>query len=128
MTRENLIFLGACTIMSSNPKNFYDRDLVGAEGAVYDQQQRVNHAIKWSQYFYDQVHTTDYNQTAAEPARADVWIIQRHRFDDMAGKWAQSQIADGEFSTELEAERALDTWLLGKEEPSSFFRYRVGKL
>jgi hypothetical protein len=109
MTRENLIFLGACSLLALEINDA--------------------NAIKCAQRLYDKVHTTDYNQTAAEPARADVWIIQRHHFDDMAGKWVRSCIfADGEFSTELEAERALDTWLLGKEEPSSFFRYRVGKL
>src|ERR1035441_2623109 len=123
MTRENLIFLGACTIMSSNPKNFYDRDLVGEQGDVYNQQQRVNHAIKWSQHFYDQVHTTDYNQTAAEPSNGpDVWIIQRHRFDETDGKWVRSCTFRDEFATELEAECALDIWLLDCRKQSSTFR------
>ena len=141
MTRENLIFLGACTIMSSNPVNFYNRDLRDVEGGMYSQSDRVKQAIGWATHFYDRVHTTDYNQTAAEPTtmeevlgsepsnEPDVWIIQRHRFDDTAGKWVRSCTFRGEFATELEAERALDKQLIEKgEDQSVTFRYRVGKL
>ena len=130
MTRENLIFLWACRIMSSNSKNFYNCNLPDAEGDTYSQNERVNQAIGWATHFYDQVHTTDYNQTAAEPSNGpDVWIIQRHRFDDTDGKWVRSCTFRDEFATELEAERALDKQLIEKgEDQSVTFRYRVGKL
>ena len=110
MTRENLIFLGACSLLASE---------------IYDA-----NAIMCAQRLYDKVHVHDYNQTAVEPFNGpDVWIIQRHRFDDKDGKWAQSCVADGEFATELEAEQALDRWLIEEgEDRSMTFRYRVGKL
>ena len=94
MTRDNLIFLGACTILSSNPMNFTEQTALTVDGYTTTQQERIEYAIKWSALLYDKVHTKS------------VWEVQCNFFDG----WARSsnEGLQDTFPSKEEAEVAME--------------------
>ena len=78
MTKENLIFLGACTIMSSSPYATTKRD--GNSYSATEAKLILDRAVDWSTSLYELVHS----QSAPEPE--EQWEVQAN----FSTGWARS--------------------------------------
>lgn len=93
MTKEDLIFLGACSILSSLPSNSI---------SVFES----DTAAKWSEYIYNQTHPAPITIPVAEE-----WEVQKLAYPEST-KWMRSENTElkGTFPIKESAQLAMDLY------------------
>lgn len=111
MTKNNAVFLGACSLLA--PSVYLQPSQIHAN---------AKHALEWSNLIYEEQH----NGIAA-PEKKEVYYVIERRFMNSSNmnssKWLLSFIFSNSFTSEEAADLAIDQYL--QKNPTTERRYRV---